>query len=202
MATNQPGRGRPREQRADDAVRRATLELLEEVGYGGLSIEAVAARAGVGKPTIYRRFRSKAELVFAHAIHGPELGPVPDTGSLREDLTALTQRILETFLRPAAASVVPGLLEDGTRDPELAARLRASFVESERRMVREILDRAVTRGELARRPDIDLVHALLLGPVFCWIFLAHNPVKRGLAGRLAVHVAGALQATPARKETP
>ncbi len=202
MVPNDPVRGRPREQRADDAVRRATLELLEEVGYGGLSIGAVAARAGVGKPTIYRRFGSKAELVFAHAIHGPELGPVPDTGSLQQDLTALTQRILDIFGRPAAASVVPGLLEDATRDAELAARLRATFIDSERRMIREILDCAVTRGELAKRPDVDLVHALLLGPVFCWIILARNPVKRGLAARIADHVAGALQAASARKEIP
>jgi AcrR family transcriptional regulator len=186
-ATERP-RGRPREQRVDDAVRRATLELLPEVGYGALSIEGVAARAGVGKPTIYRRYRSKAELVFATAIHPLELGRAPDTGSLEGDLVALIQAIVEIFQHPAAACAVPGLIEDVSREPELARRFRDRFVEPERQWVGEILDRAVERGELGVRPDPDLVHALVLGPVFSWIFLARTPVRRGLAKQLAEHV--------------
>ncbi|MGH3033449.1 MAG: TetR/AcrR family transcriptional regulator [Gaiellaceae bacterium] len=200
MATEERIRGRPREQRVDEAIRRATLELLDEVGYGGLSMEAVATRAGVGKPTVYRRFRSKPELVFTYTIHGLALPPTPDTGSLRGDLRALTQRIVDSLLRPGAAGALPGLLDDLARNSELAERFRASFVASERRLVREILERAVERGELARQPDVDLVHALLLGPVFSWIFLSRNPVKRGLAKQLADHVTSALEATAARKE--
>jgi AcrR family transcriptional regulator len=202
MKANERMRGRPREQRVDVSVRRATMELLEEAGYAGLSIEAVAARAGVGKPTIYRRFRSKSELVFAHAFHPLELGPAPDTGSLRGDLRALTQRIVDTFLRPAAASALPGLLEDLTRNPELSERFRARFVESERRVVGELLDRAVERGELASRPNVDLVHSMLVGPVFSWIFLSRNPVKRGLAKQLADHVVAGLLPADSRKENP
>jgi AcrR family transcriptional regulator len=189
-------RGRPREQRVDDAVRRATLELLADVGYGALSIEGVAARAGVGKPTIYRRYRSKAELVFETVIHPPELGRAPDTGSLERDLVVLIQGIVDVFRRPAAARAVPGLIEDVSRDPELARRFRDRFVEPERQWVEEILDRAVERGELGVGPDPDLVHALLLGPVFSWIFLARNPVRRGLAKQLADHVSRAI--VPAR----
>jgi AcrR family transcriptional regulator len=196
MTTSERRRGRPREQRVDDAVRRATLELLAEVGYGALSIEGVAARAGVGKPTIYRRYRSKAELVFVTAIHPLELGPSPDTGSLEGDLVDLVQAIIGVFRRPAAARAVPGLIEDVSRDPELARRFRDRFVEPERLWVGEILDRAVERDELGVRPDPDLVHALLLGPVFSWIFLARNPVRRGLAKELAEHVSRAI--VPAR----
>jgi hypothetical protein len=113
------------------------------------------------------------------------MGPTPDTGSLRGDLTARVQRIVDTLLRPEAALALPGLLEDGTRDAALAERFRATFVQSERELVREILDRAVARGELAERPDVELVHALLLGSVFSWIFLSRTPVKRGRARRLA-----------------
>jgi AcrR family transcriptional regulator len=166
------------------------------VGYGALSIEGVAARAGVGKPAIYRRYRSKAELVFATAIHPLELGRAPDTGSLEGDLVALIQAIVDVFRRPAAARAVPGLIEDVSHDPELARRFRDRFVEPERQWVGEILDRAVERGELGVRPDPDLVHALLLGPVFSWIFLARNPVRRGLAKQLAEHVSRAI--VPAR----
>jgi AcrR family transcriptional regulator len=196
MTIRERTRGRPREQRVDDAVRRATLELLAEVGYGALSIEGVAARAGVGKPTIYRRYRSKAELVFATAIHPLELGRAPDTGLLEGDLVALVQAIIDVFRRPAAARAVAGLIEDFSRDPELARRFRDRFLEPERQWVGEILDRAVERGELGVRPDPDLVHALLLGPVFSWIFLARNPVRRGLAKQLAEHVSRAI--VPAR----
>ena len=201
MATPERIRGRPRERRVDDAIRRATLELLEEVGYRGLSIEAVAARAGVGKPTIYRRFSSKPELVFAHTIHPLELGPAPDTGSLRGDLTALLDIIFDSLLRPAAGTL-PGLLDDLAQSPELAERFRARFVEPERRWIRQILERALARGEVVGMPDLELAHALLVGPVFSWIFLARNPVKRGLTKRLADHVARALQSRVPEKENP
>jgi AcrR family transcriptional regulator len=195
--------GRPRDRRIDRALRRATLELLRERGYGGVSVEAVAARAGVGKPAIYRRFASKPELVFAHAIHGPELGPPPDTGSLRGDLAALVEGIIGGLAAPAAAAAVPGLLADLARDPELGRRFRATFVEQERARVVAVLERAVGRGELARPPDPALVHACLLGPVFAWLFLLQAPVARDLAARLAAFAAAALQAgEPPRPEAP
>jgi AcrR family transcriptional regulator len=187
-------RGRPRDRRIDKAVGRATLDLLDERGYGGVSVEAVAARAGVGKPAIYRRFASKPELVFAHAIHGPRLGPPPDTGSLRTDLAALVRGILDTLAAPVAAAAVPGLLADLGRDPELATRFQATFIEQERGRVIAVLGRAVRRGELARPPDPALVHACLLGPVFAWLFLLRGSPGRDLAERLAAFAAAALQA--------
>jgi AcrR family transcriptional regulator len=186
-------RGRPRDRRIDEAVRRATLDLLDERGYGGVSVEAVAARGGVGKGAIYRRFASKPELVFAHAIHGLELGPPPDTGSLRADLAALLRGILDTLAAPAAAAAVPGLLADLGRDPELATHFQATFIEQERARVSAVLERAVRRGELARRPDAALVHACLLGPVFAWLFLLRGPLAEDLPERLAAIAATALQ---------
>jgi AcrR family transcriptional regulator len=194
--------GRPRDDRIDEAVRRATLDLLGERGYGGVSIEAVAARAGVGKPAIYRRFASKPELVFGHAIHGLELGPPSDMGSLPSDLDALVQGILDTLAAPAAAAAVPGLLADLGRDPELARRFQATFIEQERARVSAVLERAVRRGELAGPPDPTLVHACLLGPVFAWLFLLRLPVAQGVAERLAAFAAAALQeGEPLPRET-
>ena len=83
------GPGRPRDARHDQAILAATLRILQEKGYGGLTIEGVAARAGVGRPTIYRRWPSKPALVVAALVQSARLAvPVLDTGSLRRDLIA------------------------------------------------------------------------------------------------------------------
>jgi AcrR family transcriptional regulator len=183
--------GRPREARIDEAVRAAVLELLAERGYAGVTIEGVAARAGVGKTAIYRRFPSKAELVFEAAVHGLELPPAQDTGSLRRDLAALIRRIVASLTRPAAAAAIPGLIADLGRDPALATRFEQTFVAQERAVVATVLGRAAARGELQAPPDPELAHALLLGPVFAWLHLLRRP-PADLAERLAERIETAL----------
>jgi AcrR family transcriptional regulator len=190
--------GRPREARVDEAVRAAVLELLERGGYASVTIEGVAAKAGVGKTAIYRRFPSKAELVFDAAVHGLELPPAEDTGSLRGDLAALIRRIVVSLTRPAASAAIPGLIADLGRDRRLAARFEQSFVAEERAIVAGVLDRAAARGDLDRPPDAELVHALLLGPVFAWLHLLRHPPAE-LAERLADHIAAALAPPPTKE---
>jgi AcrR family transcriptional regulator len=185
-------RGRPRERRVDDALRQATRELLAEVGYAALSVEGVAARAGVGKAAVYRRFRSKAELVFASAVHGPDLPPPRDTGTLRGDLAVLAEGILGSLTTPVSAEAVPGLLADLAKQPEIARRFQATFIQHEQVRVETILERARSRGELRESPDPALVHALLLGPLFAWLFLLRRPPARDLGERLADLAARAL----------
>jgi AcrR family transcriptional regulator len=183
--------GRPREARIDEAVRTATLELLVERGYAGVTIEGVAAKAGVGKTAIYRRFPSKTELVFDAAVHGLELLPPEDTGSLRGDLAALIRRIVASLTGPAAEAAVPGLIADFGRDPRLAARYQETFVAQEDALVAAVLERAVARGELRAAPDLELAHALLLGPVFSLLHVVRRP-PADLAERLAEGVEAAL----------
>ena len=136
--------------------------------------------------------------MFAHAIHPLELVPAPDTGSLRGDLTALLDIIIDSLLRPAAGTL-PGLLDDLARSSNLPnASGQDSGSPSAGGSGRSLS--ALARGEPAGMPDLELVHALVVGPVFSWIFLARHPVKRGLAKRLADHVARALQSRVPEKE--
>ncbi len=153
--------GRPRSARAHASILRAALELLAEVGYRGLSMEAVAARAGVGKATIYRRWRSKDELLKeAIASLNADFEYV-DTGSLQSDLEALI-----ALGAPGAMQVMPQLLGELMRQPELHELFRANLIEPRRAIARQALEAAQRRGELARGVDLELVVDMLIGPLF------------------------------------
>jgi len=179
-------RGRPREEGIDDAVREAVRALLTETGYQRCTIDAVAARAGVGKAAVYRRWRSKAELVFAAVIHPVELEPPSDTGSLRGDVGTVLEVIQSSLDGTDLRQALPSLLADIRADPVLEARFGEVFLGRERGYLVRMLDRAVARGELSRRPDPALVHALLLGPVLTWLHLfSEMPPSGGLAASLA-----------------
>ncbi len=179
-------RGRPREAGIDDAVREAVRALLTETGYQRCTIDAVAARAGVGKAAVYRRWRSKAELVFTAVIHPVELGPPADTGTLRGDVEAALGAIESSLDGAEVKSALPSLLADVRADPALEERFAEVFLGRELNYLIRMLDRAVARGELSRRPDPVLVHAILLGPVLAWLHLFAQPTPSGgLAASLA-----------------
>ncbi|WP_181776617.1 TetR/AcrR family transcriptional regulator [Amycolatopsis pittospori] len=179
-------RGRPREEGIDDAVREAVRALLTETGYQRCTIDAVAARAGVGKAAVYRRWRSKAELVFAAVIHPVDLEPPEDTGSLRGDVEAVLGDIESSLDGVEVRHALPSLLADVRADPALEARFAEVFLGRELGYLVRMLDRAVARGELSRRPEPALVHAILLGPVLTWLHLFAEPVPSGgLAAALA-----------------
>jgi len=184
--------GRPRSPQADDAIRRATLDLLDERGYPGLSIEAVAQRAGVGKATVYRRYRSKAELVFGYLMHDLDLQPLPDAGSLQADLAAILHDLVARMTHPLTRRTLPGLVADLRADPGLLERFKTTFVASERECLAVVLDRAVARGELAARPDLEFVHALLVGPVYAGLSILDTPPPAGAAEQFAAVIAAGL----------
>ncbi|GAB2648641.1 TetR/AcrR family transcriptional regulator [Kribbella swartbergensis] len=164
-----PG-GRPRDSRVDDAIASAVRDLLAEVGYARLTTDEVAARAGVGKAAIYRRHASKQEMIFEVLVPGQFLAVAPDRGSLRADLAAVLSEIADSMVAPPPGAV-PGLLADVHADPALLDRFDAKYLVAQRRTLTEILDRAAARGELATRPDPAVLNALLVGPVFAWLFL-------------------------------
>ena len=145
-----PSRGRPRDPRRDSAIRDAVLALLAEQGYERTSVDAIAAAAGVSKPTIYRRWAGKHELV-ADAIrcHPHTRATVPDTGSLRGDLIAAVRQAADHQL--ASAHITAGLAGRLRASEELAGLVREHAIDASRRRFRALLDRAVERGEL--RPD-------------------------------------------------
>ncbi|MEV7550164.1 TetR/AcrR family transcriptional regulator [Amycolatopsis sp. NPDC089917] len=179
-------RGRPREEGIDDAVREAVRASLTEAGYQRCTIDAVAARAGVGKAAVYRRWRSKAELVFAAVIHPVDLDPPEDTGTLRGDVAAVLEVIQSSLDSVELRQALPSLLADVRADPVLEKRFGEVFLGREREYLVLMLERAVARGELSRRPDPALVHAILLGPVLTWLHLfTEKPPSGGLAASLA-----------------
>lgn len=156
--------GRPRDPSLDVAIRRVALDLLADVGYAALTMEAVAAAAGVGKATLYRRWPGKEQLVVDALATLAEPVEVSVGASAREQLVAL----LEAQQRRSgslAGRILPRLLSAAVENPELLARYRQQVVEPRRARFRAVLAGAVDEGLV--RADVDLDHAcdLLIGPV-------------------------------------
>jgi AcrR family transcriptional regulator len=150
-------RGRQLDASRDAALRDAALELLAEIGYDRLSIDAVAARAKASKMTIYRRWSGKAELV-ADAIGSlRKPGEVPDTGSLRGDLEAMARGSDSPDIR-FDAQLVLGLVTALARDPELRQVIREQFLGRGGGIrLRQVFERAVARGEIPEGRNLDLL---------------------------------------------
>jgi AcrR family transcriptional regulator len=181
-------RGRPRDTRAHQAILTATTELVTEVGYADTSIGAVAARAGVGKDTVYRRWSGKAELVYEAVFTEAEAVPAPDTGTLAGDLTALLEALIQEFSAPAAAAALPGLLADFAADPALQARIRSQFLAPAKACLVAVFERAVRRGEADQDVPVDLVLDTLAGAVFFHVGLVGARPSLRLATQLAAIV--------------
>jgi len=136
----------------------ATVDLLAEEGYSRLSMEGVATRAGVAKTTIYRRWPCKSDLVV-HSLQclTDKQEAAPDTGRIRDDLVVFMRQMVDKLRRSEAGRIMPGLLVELARNPELARAFRQKFVEPRRALVVEALRRGVDRGELRPEIDLDLV---------------------------------------------
>jgi len=158
--------GRPRDPGYDKAILDATLEILNVRGYAGLSIDGVAAKTGVGRPTIYRRWPSKPALVIAALTQSPLLTPAHDTGALRDDLLAFQSDQVRMMNLPASRRITAGLVADLVADPELAETYLGDYVGQRQAAVRQALQRGIERGELESDADLDLIYDVLMGPLF------------------------------------
>lgn len=152
--------GRPRSERADRAIIDAALSLLAESGPGGLCIEEVAARAGVGKATIYRRWPGKEDLLLDAIAALKEPLPEPAGRSVAEDLVSLLTALSAEKGDPRRVRDFALLLGEGAKYPRLMARYAETVVEPRREVIREVLRRGVATGEL--RPDVDIDAALFM----------------------------------------
>ncbi|HVY11816.1 MAG TPA: TetR/AcrR family transcriptional regulator [Mycobacteriales bacterium] len=114
-----PRVGRPRDPRVDDAIRKATLELLVEDGYQATTIQAIARRAGVSAPSVYRRWSSKAELIEEAVFPSGLLAPEARTGDVITDLAPYCLQILSYLSDPAIRAAIPGLLVEYQNHPEM-----------------------------------------------------------------------------------
>lgn len=170
-----PG-GRPRSAAADQAILDAATELYVELGYDGLTVEGVAARAGVGKTTVYRRYPTKLDLLMAAiACLSDARGPAPDTGNARGDLLALARGYRTMLTGSMAGRAIPVMLAAKARHPDLAAAQEA-YVAGRRAEAAGVVRRAVDRGELAAGTDPLLVVDLLVAPLFLRVLLSGDPV--------------------------
>jgi AcrR family transcriptional regulator len=153
--------GRPRDPRIDSAVLRATVELLGETGYAGLSVDAIARRAGTSKPAIYRRWPSKAHLVHEAVFPMSDATELPDTGSLAGDVHEMMRRTLAVLTTPAARAALPGLVGEMASDLTLHAALLERFGDVLSRGLTERLADAEARGEVrAEVTAADLAEAI------------------------------------------
>ena len=176
--------GRPRSERADQAIIDAALSLFAESGPEGLCIERVAARAGVGKATIYRRWPGKEDLLLdaISALKAPL--PEPAGRSVREDLVTLLGVLCQESADPRRAREFALLLGEGSKYPRLMERYVETVLEPRREVVRAVLRRGMATGEL--RPDLDVEAALfmLIGAVVARRGHEQQAIPAGYAERV------------------
>jgi AcrR family transcriptional regulator len=159
-------RGRPRRASARPAIIGAALELLAERGFQATTMDAIAARSGVGKNTIYRRWRSKEELIADAVRELTAEADLKQDGDLYGLLVEQARDVRRLFADPLVGRLLPGLLGELHRNPEFAAAWTDRVVRPRRHAIVELLTRAEEHGELRKGIDPDLIADLLVGPLF------------------------------------
>jgi AcrR family transcriptional regulator len=188
------GRGRPRSVEHDDAILEAAIALMRESGYSRMSMEAVAAMAGVSKPTLYLRYASKAELVVAaHERVRIAEAPVP-TGHLRADLVAQLRHLQEVFDR-LGMSVIGICLAEEESLPDLIAALRSRSLQPGRQIIRDAMAAAIARGELPPHADVETAIETAIGAYYAR-YIAGQRFDAGWAERIADATLRSLGAEP------
>jgi AcrR family transcriptional regulator len=177
-------RGRPRNPAIDDAILTAARELLLEVGYPGLSMEAVAARAGVSKPTLYLRFPTKGALVFEVVLGKTKALEMPDTGDLRADLRATYEAGVDEVAAPEARAALPILLAELSASPELARIVQSRVLGPEYHRVRNLLEQARQCGEIRSDVDLRLVIDAFFGTALARAIILGGPLDHDFSATL------------------
>jgi len=189
-------RGRPRSERAREAILAAAAELLLARGLGAVSMAAVAEQAGVSKATIYRWWPTKETLAL-DALYHEWSGARPaarETGSLRGDLLSLLRPWVRLVGKRPHGRVIAALVAEAQADPAFAEQYRERFVEPRRGQARPILIRAIDRGELPAATDIELALDLLYGPLYHRLLHGHAPLNERFLRDLVDTVLAGLEA--------
>jgi AcrR family transcriptional regulator len=161
-----PGlRGRPRDNTLDAAITDATESVLLSDGYAAVNIDRVAKLAGTTRAAIYRRAKTRGELVVGLLVSRFGSDPAPNSGQLRRDLLLLQRLQREFFADPVIKAALAGVLSDLTTDDSLGTVFYERFMAPRRRSVVAMLARAVDRGEIAPVEQPDIVSDLLTGPL-------------------------------------
>jgi AcrR family transcriptional regulator len=182
---------RRRNVKSHQAILRATRELVRDTGYERLTIEGIAAKAGVGKSTIYRWWRSKGELVVEALAEILEAPPLPDSGDTRQDLTAIVHQAMAQYDDDTGArAVIAGLVSDMHHNPDLAKALRERLIRPRRAGNREAIERAIARGDLPAGTDIELAIDVLVAPIAYRALITDAPITGDLAVQLVDQILG------------
>jgi AcrR family transcriptional regulator len=190
--------GRPRDEAARDAILRSANAILEEKGIGGFTIEAVAARAGVAKTTIYRWWPSKGALAMAGflAETAPKI-PYPNSGSARADLISQLRRVASVY-GGKTGRVLAAILAEGQRDPNTMTAYIEGYARPRREAAKAILSAGIERGELRADIDLEATVDVLYGPIYYRMLVPLAPLDPKWAEKMANHVfVGLLRSRPA-----
>jgi AcrR family transcriptional regulator len=176
--------GRPRSEESRTAVLRATSELLHEVGLRAMTTEEIASRSGASKATIYKWWPNKYAVAFdAFLSEMMAESHDPDTGSVRDDLTAVVRGLLHFYTGPSGR-VFAQLVGEAQTDPLIRQELRTNLVDSRRELFATIWARGVARGELRADVDTDAAIDLMIGPALYRLMIGHAPLTDAAADAL------------------
>ena len=177
-------RGRPRCESIQQKILQTTYEMLNEVGFNELTIEGIAARAEVGKPTIYLRWSNKASLVMDAflAATTAELA-FPDTGSVIEDVRLQMQQLVKLMNSPKG-QIIATIIGGGQTDPELIEAFRCNWLLARRTEAKKAIERGIDRGELPVGLNLELAIDLLYSPLFYRLLLRHQALSDNFVDEL------------------
>jgi AcrR family transcriptional regulator len=184
--TNRKPNGRA--ERSKQAILDATRELMsEDGGVRALTVEAVAARSGVAKTTIYRRWSDKWELALDAVMIDmlPRFANPIDVGDTRKELITFVDSVTKLWASPPYGPAMQGLISQIATEPRLARVYREQVVEPRREQLRPVIERGIARGDLRPDTDVRLVHELLVGPILYRLLLSGPPLDRKLTTSLA-----------------
>ena len=185
--TDTAARPDPRVERSRQAILEATLQLLARDGdVGSLTVEAVAARSGVAKTTIYRRWRDKWELALDAVMIDmlPRLDEPVDVGDTRKELLTVINSVVKTLATPPYGQAMQALVSQIATDADLARVYREQVVEPRQAELTQVVKRGIARGDLRPDTDVRLIHALLVGPIFYRLLFSGAALDRNLSRRL------------------
>jgi AcrR family transcriptional regulator len=182
MAAQRARPGRPRSEEVRQAILSAALELLDTVGLAGLTIEAIAAKAGVGKATIYRWWPSRGAVALDGLLDAAESqSPFPQTGSVREVLRAQVRSLVRLYVRSGKGRALAAIIGAAQSDPELARAFLEQFVLRRRQAAAAVISAAQERGELRKEVSPELAIDLLYAPIYHRLLLGHGPLTERYA---------------------
>jgi AcrR family transcriptional regulator len=205
LVRSTPPRGRPRSERSRRAILDAAADLLTERGYAAITIEGVAARAGVGKTTIYRWWSTKADIyIDLYSELALQIVPPPDTGDYVRDLVILVQGAFKLYRDTAAGPALSGIIAEAQSNAAISEKVRSRFAPSRRQVIMTILERGVKHGQIPRSADIQIIGDLVIAATWFSLLGGNYPLTAARGEHLVRAILSGIEGSSsmARKDGP